>query len=57
MTHTLHNIVLESHIFLNEKIDGVIKVIYVAGGNKQCDYIYKEDTSSPTVSTDVVLLS
>jgi hypothetical protein len=29
----------------------------VAGGNKQRDYISKEDYSSPTVATESVLLS
>ena len=29
----------------------------MAGGNKQCDYIFKEDASSPTVSTEAVLMS
>jgi len=29
----------------------------VAGGNKQRDYISKEDTSSPTVTTELVLLT
>ena len=29
----------------------------VAGGKKQCDYIYKEDVSSPAVATEAVLLS
>ena len=48
---------LESHIFLKEKRDGEIKVRYAAGGNKQRDYISKEDASSPTVATEAVLLS
>jgi hypothetical protein len=29
----------------------------VAGGNKQRDYISKEDASSPTIATEAVLLS
>jgi hypothetical protein len=41
--HTL----LESHIFLKQKSDGKIKGRTVAGGNKQCDYISKEDASHP----------
>ena len=44
-------------MFLKEKRDGAIKVIAVDGGNKQCDYISNEDTSSPTKSTEAVLLS
>ena len=29
----------------------------MAGGNKQCEFISKEDASSPTVATDSVLLT
>ena len=57
LTHTQRQTVLEFHMFLKEKRDGEIKGIAVAGGNKQCDYISKEDTSSPTVATEAVLLS
>jgi hypothetical protein len=49
--------VLESHMFLKEKRDGKIKGRTVAGGNKQRDYISKEDASSPTIATESVLLS
>jgi hypothetical protein len=49
--------VLESHMFLKQKRDGKIKGRNVADGNKQRDYISKEDASSPTVATDAVLLS
>jgi hypothetical protein len=49
--------VLESHMFLKQKWDGKIKGRTVAGGNKQRDYISKEDASSPTVATESVLLS
>jgi hypothetical protein len=48
---------LESHMFLKQKRDGKIKGRTVAGGNKQRDFISKEDASSPTVSTEAVLLS
>ena len=51
------NHILESHLFLTEKKDGTIKGRTVAGGNKQRDYISKEDSSSPTVSTEAVLLT
>jgi hypothetical protein len=44
-------------MFLKQKRDGKIKGITVAGGNKQWDYISKEDASSPTVATESVLLS
>jgi hypothetical protein len=48
---------LESHMFLKQKRDGNIKGRTVAGGNKQRDYISKEDASSPTVTAELVLLS
>jgi hypothetical protein len=50
--------VLELHMFLKEKRDGSLKGgRTVAGGNKQRDYISKEDSSSPTVATEAILLS
>ena len=49
--------VLESHMFLKEKRTKQIKGRTVAGGNKQRDYIQKEDASSPTVATESVLLT
>ena len=49
--------VLESHMFLKEKRDEKIKGRTVAGGNKQRDFISKEDASSPTVATESVLLT
>ena len=57
LTADQRNTVLESHMFLKEKRDGKIKGRTVAGGNKQRDYISKEDASSPTVATEAVLLS
>ena len=57
LTNTQRQTVLKSHMFLKDKRDGAIKVRAVDGGNKQRDYISKEDTSSPTVSTEAVLLS
>jgi hypothetical protein len=57
LTDTQRRTVLESHVFLKEKRDGKIKGRTVAGGNKQRDYISKEDASSPTVTTESVLLS
>jgi hypothetical protein len=57
LTDTQRKTVLESHLFLKEKRDGKIKGRTVAGGNKQRDYISKEDVSSPTVATESVLLS
>jgi hypothetical protein len=47
---------LESHMFLKQKRDGKIKGRTVAGGNKQRDYISKEDASSPEVARESVLL-
>jgi hypothetical protein len=44
-------------MFLNQKRDGNIKGRTVAGGNKQCNYISKEYSRSPTVATESVLLS
>ena len=47
---------LESHIFAERKQDGSLKAQQVAGGNKQQGYITKEDASSPTVSSEAVML-
>jgi hypothetical protein len=47
--------VLESHIFDEEKRDGMIKAQKVIGGNKQRDYITKKDVSSPTVTAEAVM--
>jgi hypothetical protein len=44
-------------MFLKQKHDVKIKGRTVAGGNKQRDYISKEDASSPTAATEAVLLS
>jgi hypothetical protein len=44
-------------MFLKEKRDGKIKGRTVAGGNKQRDFISKEDASSPNVATEAVLLT
>ena len=49
--------ILESHLFLKKKRCGKIKGRAVAGGNKQRDFISKEDASSPTVATESVLLT
>ena len=57
LTYTQRQTVLEFHMFLKDKRDGVIKVRALAGGNKQRDYISKEDASSPTVENEAVLLS
>ena len=57
LSHTQRQTVLESHMFLEEKRDGKIKGRTVAGGNKQCDFITKEEASSPTLATEAVLLT
>jgi hypothetical protein len=49
--------VLKSHIFVEEKRDGTIKARKVIGGNKQRDYITKEDVSSTTVTAEAVMLT
>ena len=48
---------LESHMFIVKKRTGEYKGRVVAGGNKQRDYVSKEDLSSPTVATESVLLT
>jgi hypothetical protein len=49
--------ILESHIFVEQKRDGLIKARKVIGGNKQRDYITKEDVSSPTATAEAVMLT
>ena len=49
--------ILESHMFLKLKRDGTIKGRTVAGGNKQRDFISKEDASSPTAASEAILLT
>jgi hypothetical protein len=49
--------ILESHIFIEKKRDDKIKARKVVGGNKQRDYITKEDVSSLTVSAEAVMLA
>ena len=50
-------VVLESHMFLKQKWNGKINVQTVSGGKKQWTYIPKEYASSPTISTEYVLLT
>ena len=57
MNDTQKKSVLESHLFIKEKKDGRMKGRIVAGGNKQRDFISKEEASSPTVATESVLLT
>ena len=57
LTEQQKETVLESHIFLSQKCTREIKCRTVAGGNKQRGYIKKEDASSPTVATKLVILT
>ena len=49
--------ILELHVFVKKKRTGQIKAHKVAGGNKQRDFISKENASSPTVAMESVLLT
>jgi hypothetical protein len=49
--------VLESHMFIVKKHPGETKARLVGGGNKQRDYLTKEDSSLPTIATESVLLT
>ena len=42
---------------LLKRKDGTIKARKVLGGNKQHDYITKEDVSSPTVTAEAIMLT
>ncbi len=44
-------------MFLKLKKNGTLKARAVAGGNKQRDYISKEEASSPTITTEAVILT
>ncbi len=48
---------LQSHMFIGQKRTGETKARMVAGGNTQRGHVTKEESSSPTVSTEVVLLT
>jgi hypothetical protein len=49
--------ILKLHVFVKKKRTGQIKACKVAGGNKQRDFISKENASSPTVATESMLLT
>ncbi len=49
--------ILESHILIEQKRDGLIKAWEVIGSNKQCGYITNENVSSLTVTADAVMLT
>ena len=48
---------VEAFIFLTEKRSGEIKARKVLGGNVQCNYISKDEASSPTVYTESVIMT
>ncbi len=47
---------IESLIFIVEKRDGTIKSRFCADGRKQREWMSREDTSSPTASTDGIMV-
>ncbi len=49
--------ILQSHMYIGQKQTGETKAGMVAGGNTQRDHVTKEEWSSPTVSTEAVLLT
>jgi hypothetical protein len=49
--------ILQSHMFIGQKQTGETKARMVAGGNTQRGHGTKEELSSPTVSTEAVLLT
>ncbi len=49
--------ILGLHIFVEKKQDGKIKARKVVTGDKQQDYITKEDVRSPMVSAEAVMLT
>jgi hypothetical protein len=57
LTKAQKELILESHILVEEKQHGKIKARKVDGGNKQQDYITKEDVSSPTVLAEAAILT
>ena len=57
LSKTQKDQILKSHIFVEQKRDGKIKASKVIGGDRQQDYITKEDVSSPKVSAEAVMLT
>ncbi len=49
--------ILQSHMFIGQKRTGETKARMVASGNTQHCHRTKEESSSPTVSTEAVLLT
>lgn len=48
---------MESLIFLTEKRDGTIKARHCANGSTQRSYMEREEVTSPTVSTESIMLT
>jgi hypothetical protein len=48
---------MDSFIFLVEKRDGEVKAKACANGSTQREYINREDTASPTATTEATLLT
>ena len=48
---------IKSHLFLKLKQDATVKGRMVAGGNRQCMYIPKEDATSPMAHLESVILT
>jgi hypothetical protein len=57
LTNEQRSKVLQSHMFVVRKRTGETKARVVAGGNLQRGHVTKEESSSPTVSTESVLLT
>jgi hypothetical protein len=48
---------MESLHFLVKKPDGKIKARTCANGSTQCEYIDREDATSPTAATEAILIT
>ena len=48
---------INSLIFLTEKRDGAIKARVCANGSTQRTYIYKNKATSPTITTEALLIT
>jgi hypothetical protein len=57
LTAEQHTKILQSHMFIGQKRTGETKARLVAGGNTQRGHVTKEESSSPTVTTEAVLLT
>ena len=57
MSHRERKKAMESLIFLVEKRDGIIKARTCANGSTQRVYYDKEDSASPTASTESIMLT